>query len=136
MLAVTLPSAQEQRELARRLKIRANFRLGAGDLEGAWNDIQAIHRISRLVPQGVTLIEALVGFSIDSLAFETAGRVLRSPKLTDDQARRFLADLKRLPRLPSIAEKIDQTGDGGCGGGGAVDKLAAVHAGDDAASIR
>ena len=107
MIAMLLPAVQSQREVARGLMLRANLRVGEGDLEGAWEDVRAIYRVSRLTAQGVTLIEALVGIAIDSIAFNAATKVLQSPELTDEQIRRFFKDLMQLPPLPTVASKID-----------------------------
>ena len=107
MIAMLLPSVQGHRELARSLRIRANLRIGQGDLDAAWDDVMAIYRISRLSAQGITLIESLVGIAVDGIAFETTTEILRSRDLTDKLARRILVDLKGLPRIPPLAEKID-----------------------------
>lgn len=107
MIAMLLPAISGQREVARGLLMRANLRVGEGDLEGAWEDVRAIYRVSRLTAQGVTMIEALVGIAIDSIAFNAATRVLQSPELTDEQTRRFFKDLMQLPPLPTMASKID-----------------------------
>ena len=107
MIALLLPSASQQRELARSLVIRAMNRLGEGDVNGAWMDIQAIHRVARHVATGVTLIEWLVGIAVDSIAFEAERELLRSPALTAEQLRRYLADHQRLPPLPNVARALN-----------------------------
>jgi hypothetical protein len=107
LITVLLPSIQGYREIARALCIRANQRIAAGELDLAWDDIQAVYRISRLAGTGITVVEGLVGIATDSLACEAAEHVLRSPDLSDAQARRFLVDLKRLPPVATMAEKID-----------------------------
>ena len=107
MISMLLPSVQGHREVARSLRIRANLNISEGDLEAAWNDVMAIYRISRLTAQGITLIEALVGIAIDGMAFETTLEILNSRALTDNQARRFLVDLKQLPRPTPMAKKLD-----------------------------
>ncbi len=82
-------------------------RIGSGDLEGAWSDFQAMRRVARLVGQGATLIEGLVGIAIESVACQGEVHILNSPKLTRIQTARFLGDLKGLSRLPRMADKID-----------------------------
>lgn len=107
LISILLPSIHQHREIARGLSIRAMGRIGEGNLEGAWSDLQAIRRVARLVGQGSTLIENLVAIAVDSLAFQGEVHVLNSPKLTDEQTARFLTDLKSLPTLPPMADKID-----------------------------
>ena len=107
LIAMLLPSIQDRREIARGLVIRANMRIGEGNLDAAWQDVKAIFRVSRLSAEGITLVENLVGIAVDSIAVGAAKRVLHSPRLTDEQARRFFNDLQELPMLPSISSIID-----------------------------
>lgn len=107
VLAMLLPTVQQQREVARGLMIRAMGRIGGGNLDGAWSDLQAMHRVAHHVAHGFTLVEWLVGIAIDSMAFQAEKYVLQSADLTTEQTRRFLADLNALPPFPSVAEKID-----------------------------
>ncbi len=107
MISMLLPSIQGQRELARSLRIRVNLHLKGGDLDAAWRDVMTIYRMSRLIATGITLIEELVGIALDGIAFNSAVDVLQSSELTDQQVRRYLADLLRLKPLPAMAGKID-----------------------------
>jgi hypothetical protein len=52
LMKVSLESAQDQREIARGLKLRAMQSIGMGNLYGAWDDLQAIRRMSRHVAGG------------------------------------------------------------------------------------
>ena len=107
MMAMLLPSAHQQRSLARALAMRAMLRVDQGRLDDAWSDLQALHRMARHVASGMTMIELFVGVSFEQLAFDVEIQVLDSPKLENVQARRFLADLKRQTALPSLVEKVD-----------------------------
>lgn len=107
MISILLPSVQQQREIARGLTIRAMGRIHTGDLDGAWNDIQAMHRIARHIGSGFTLIEGLVAIAIDNIALQAEIHVLNSPALTKDRAARFLNDLKQLQPIQPMADKMD-----------------------------
>ncbi len=107
LIALLLPSVQQQRSIARVLQKRAFLHLGQGRLDDAWADVQALHRIAQHSARGFTMIEGLVGIAIDSLAFEVEAEILQSDKLTDAQLRRFAAEHARLPKLAGMAEKID-----------------------------
>lgn len=107
MIGMMLPSIMQYREIARGLNIRAMGRIASSDLDGAWSDLQSMQRIARLTGQGPTLIEGLVAIAIDSIAFQGATHILNSPKLTREQTAKFLADLKALPPMPLMADKID-----------------------------
>src|SRR5207247_1529236 len=63
-----LSSAQDCRSLAAALVSRAMLRISEGKFDDVWKDLLACHRLGRLVGRGGTLIEALVGISIDAVA--------------------------------------------------------------------
>ncbi|MDA1018251.1 MAG: hypothetical protein O3A00_27830, partial [Planctomycetota bacterium] len=109
MVLVLLPLVQEVRHVARMLSIRAMYRIGNDDLQGAFEDSLAIHRISRLVGKGPTLIDVLVGIACDGIACGIDARIARHPKLRSQQALRFLAQLDKLTAFDSIASKFDVT---------------------------
>lgn len=107
LIGMLLPSIQSQRELARGLRIRANLYVGEGRYDQAWADLLAIHRISRLVSQGVTVIESLVGIAMNSIAYEGTRHLLAAPGVSDRLLARMQHDLATLqPRSP-MWQKID-----------------------------
>ena len=107
VVGMLIPSAQQLRSIARGLAIRAMGRIATGNLQDAWNDLQAIRRISLHLGRRVTLIEGLVATAIDGIAFHAEIAVLTSPALTLDQCKQFLADLKDLPAIEPMVDKID-----------------------------
>ena len=110
LIGVLLPSVQKCRELGAALAARAMLRAGEGKFADAWQDLLAGHRLARLVARGGTLIEALVGIAIDSLV-STADLAyiahLERAKLDSKQVAEHLKDLRALPPMPSMADKID-----------------------------
>ena len=70
LIGVLLPHVQRVREAARLLESRAMLRLNEGDVDGAWNDLMTIYRISKHVESGFTLIERLVAVAARSIASE------------------------------------------------------------------
>lgn len=107
VMAVLLPVAQESREAVRMLTIRAMYRLGNDDLEGAMEDCLACHRLGRLISQGFTIIEVLVGVACDSIASEVDMGIARHPKLTSTMALKYQKQLEQLPTMHSMADKVD-----------------------------
>lgn len=107
LVLVLLPLVQEVRHVARMLSFRAMYRLGNDDLQGAFEDSLAIHRLSRLTSQGATLIDLLVGIACDSVACGVDVRIARHPKLRTPQALRFRRQLDKLTPFESIATKFD-----------------------------
>jgi hypothetical protein len=102
-----LPGVQKARALARALTARAMLHLGEGKIEPAWQDLKTTRRLGRLIGQGPTMIEALVGYSIDAVANRGIVALLEQPGLKPETLERIEADLESSPPLPSIAEKID-----------------------------
>ncbi|MBP3558657.1 MAG: DUF1559 domain-containing protein [Thermoguttaceae bacterium] len=69
-LNMTLPDVQHNREIARLLAVRANYRLGCGDVDGALDDWRLILRLSRHILDNPNncLVESLVGVAIYGVA--------------------------------------------------------------------
>lgn len=107
VMSILLPVLQELREASRLLKARALLRLHEGELEAAWQDLFTCHRLGRLAAQDPTLIGALVGIAIDSVAITGDTFLAADPRLSDELARRILTDLRTLGPAASIVEKLD-----------------------------
>jgi hypothetical protein len=107
LMGALLPGVQPCRECAAALAARAMLHTGAGRTDDAWQDLLACHRLGRLVASGGTLIEALVGVSIEVIACNADLAFLTRSQLTKKQVLGCLADLWKLPLLPSPADKVD-----------------------------
>jgi hypothetical protein len=108
VISVLLPILQELREAARLLKARAMLGIGEGKPDAAWQDLMACHRLARLTGQDPTLIGSLVGIAIDGIATNGDAWLIARGRLKPEAAARMLADLRRLPPMPPIADKIDK----------------------------
>lgn len=109
LMAVSLPLIPETRHVARIMSIRSMYRLGNDDLEGAFEDCLAIHRLARLIGQGPTLIDGLVGIAVDGMAYGIDVRIARHPKLREQQALRFRERIEKLAPFSDMAQKLDVT---------------------------
>jgi hypothetical protein len=107
LMGALLPSVQKCRELATALAARAMLRAAEGKVDEAWQDLLACHRLGRLVGRGATLIESLVGVAIDMVASNADVAYLECANLTSRQALDRLKDLRALPPLPPVADKVD-----------------------------
>ena len=107
LLSVPLPLLEETREAARCLRIRAMHRIHSGQIEEAWQDLLACHRLARLVSQRPTLVDGLVAIAIDGIATEGDAVLGHEGKLTAEQARRFAAEYRKLPPMGKLAEKLN-----------------------------
>ncbi len=107
LIAALLTGIQECRSLASALTARAMLRLGEGKTDDAWQDLQACHRLGRLIARGGTLIELLVGIAIDQIASKADLDFLDSAKLDAKKVKNCLRDLQTLPPMPVTADKVD-----------------------------
>jgi hypothetical protein len=92
-----LGHVQEMRSFARGLAVRANFRRGSGDAEGAMEDFISCKRLGRHVGNGVWLVESLVGIAIEGIA-DSLGYTSPPTKIPHhDQLQQFAKELNALP---------------------------------------
>jgi ribosomal protein L17 len=107
LIGFLLPSVQKCRELAVALTARAMLRVHDKKFDDAWADLLACHRLGRLVAQGGTLIESLVGFALGQIASTATLTYLDQVPLTSKQIRERSAELQQLPPWPTFAERVD-----------------------------
>jgi hypothetical protein len=107
LIGALLPSVQSCRSLAALLSTRAMLRLGEGKHEQAWNDLHACHRLGRLLQQGNTLIEVLVGLAIEQVAIDATVPYLAHSRPGEKKLAALLADLRKLPPPGDIADKVN-----------------------------
>jgi hypothetical protein len=89
------------------MQIRAMLKIGSGDLEGAWNDLLAMHRLGRLVAQGPTLIDYLTGIAIDGIACHSDQILAQHDKMTGKLAQRIQKQLGALPPVSDVVECLN-----------------------------
>ncbi len=107
MIGALLPGVQKCREIASLLAARALLHAGEGRVDEAWRDLLACHRLGRLLTQGTTLIEALVGFAIESIAAHATLGVVEHSRPDARRLAAWMADLAKMPAAASMADKID-----------------------------
>jgi hypothetical protein len=107
LLGALLPSVQRCREVAIALACRAMLHVNDNKREDAWRDLLASHRLGRLVAQGATQLELLVGLAVDQVADQADLVFLDQARLTSHQASACLRDLQKLPPMPPFANKLD-----------------------------
>ena len=89
------------------VRTRAMLRIGRGDMDGAWDDLLACHRLASLLGQGPGLIERLTAITMAGMAWDGDRRLLGHIRLTAAQAARIRADLDKLPAMTTAAEVFD-----------------------------
>ena len=107
VFSMPLPMVQGSREIAYLLAAKAMHELKLGQVEAAWRDLMACHRLARHIATGRCLVEALVGYAIDSIAIQGDIEVAHYGNLSADRAKRMQTELNHLPPLSPVVEKID-----------------------------
>jgi hypothetical protein len=107
LLFTLMPLFTSYREAGRALAARAMLRLGDGRVDEAWQDLLACHRLARLVAEGPSVDDRLVGGTLDNMAFSAERGMLQQQHLSAEQAFKMRDDLDRLPAMPHVADKID-----------------------------
>jgi hypothetical protein len=107
LISVLLPSIQPSRDAAFALTARAMLHAAEGKNDEAWQDLLATHRLGRLIAQGGTMIETLVGLAIDGTAATADLALLESKTLPASQLKKYLRDLEALPPISPVADKIN-----------------------------
>lgn len=108
-IGILLESVQASRDVARALLARSMLRVQEGEIDEAWQDLLACHRLARLVGQGPSLVEVLVALTIDGMARGGEHRLLEHGKLTPTQIAAMRKDLAALPPMPQVADQLDQS---------------------------
>jgi hypothetical protein len=107
LLEVQLPHLQLIRLSCRALAARAMMRFAGGDVDGARADLMTVHRLSRLVAQGATLIDQLVAFVCDGGASRAEQAIAASGKLSQQQIVGWQRELSSLTPWPALGERVD-----------------------------
>jgi hypothetical protein len=107
LFSAQLPGIQKCREVARALVARAMLRVSQRKYDRAWQDLLACHRLGRLVGAGSSIAECLVGIWMEAIACWADLAFLDSARPQAMQIANYLRDLRKLPPLPPVADKVD-----------------------------
>jgi hypothetical protein len=109
LIEMLLPLSQSVRDTGRVLSARAMWHLGEGRPAEAWQDLFAVHRLSRLFTQGNTLVEQLIALGTSGSACDATATLLGNGKLTVEEARMVQRDLAALPNFSVMARSLNVT---------------------------
>ena len=107
VIGVPQPAHLQYRDVARALCAQAMLRLSEGKSAAAWDDLLACHRHARLLGQGPTVMELFSACSVEGTACFGDQGLVHHTHCSAAQIAKMLADLNRLPPMPSMAEKLD-----------------------------
>ncbi|MDY0167373.1 MAG: DUF1559 domain-containing protein, partial [Thermoguttaceae bacterium] len=87
------------------LSVRANYRIAAGDLDGAIDDVVACNRLGRHVGRGTFHTDLLAGISLEGTAQSIGIAGSLEHPLTKERLERLLAELDCLPPPGTLRDK-------------------------------
>lgn len=99
---IRLGELQRARLFARMLSIRANYRIGTGDVDGAIDDVITCERLGRHLESQGTVLTRLVGIAIEGIAASLGVAAVRESQPTREQLQRFVDELDSLPPRPDM----------------------------------
>lgn len=91
--AALVPRWQGLREFAEVLNSRAMLRLGEENMDAAWQDLSACHRIARLVGQGPTILSMLVAAAIEEMTCTSDNQIAMHGKVNAESYHTCLNEL-------------------------------------------
>ena len=100
-----LPNVQVNRDIAMAFACHAMMKTAEGKHDEAWADLLTIHRLARLQMQGGTLIEMLVGYSMEVIALDRDLAFLEHVQPSSDKIHKIVGDLQRLSAACTIGDK-------------------------------
>jgi hypothetical protein len=107
VISALLPALRGYANANQALLARAMLRLNDGNVDEAWADLLACRRLGRLAGQGPRLIDAIVGWNIESHASAGDQAMLQHIPITAPQVARMRADIAALPPTRPLADTID-----------------------------
>ncbi len=107
LIGMLIPDLNEYRTVASALRARAWQRLATGAMDGFSADVLALQRLGRLIGQGPSLVQRLVGIGCLAMGHDTVSKAACGTLLTGPQAEGLLAQQRSLPVGPIVAGAVD-----------------------------
>jgi hypothetical protein len=109
LVSTLLPGIQRSRSIARYMGARAMLNIEKGNVDHAWRDLMACHRVGEMIGRGPTLIEYLVGTAITQIATQAQIVFLDRVQPAAGQLARYRKDLASLRPIKSAGEQMAVT---------------------------
>ncbi|MDR1925341.1 MAG: hypothetical protein LBQ66_13305 [Planctomycetaceae bacterium] len=108
LIAVLLPDIQSSRAICTDFAIRANERVGRGDIAGAFDDALSIFRIARHQTDGDDgmIVTRLVGFAVEGVGMSVMQSILTYGKPSAEQIRHFINELDKIPKYNKSIDNV------------------------------
>ena len=101
LVSLLLCGLRKSREYGNAFRVRICARLGAGDIDGALDDIESLLRLGGHGKREPTLVGCLIGLICEGAGLESTRFILQQPAITD-------AQLKRLDGILAISKPVDR----------------------------
>lgn len=108
LLSIEFPQAQSSREFVRTLAIQANFPIGRGEYKLAQDNILTIRRLEKLISQGATVVEQLIGITNVRVAQNLEYQLALSGKFPPTQLIDYRDKMVALTYSPKITPRISE----------------------------
>lgn len=108
MLEILLPYLNPMRQASGALRLRSMVRLEAGDIAGFRADVDAQHRIARLLGQGSTMIDRIVGEHVEMAACQAERSALAGGRVPPADARAMAHALEAMGDMPPLDVAVDK----------------------------
>ncbi len=106
LIGMFVPELPRLRDFARVLCTRARYRIAAGDIDGAINDIIACKRLGRHIGHGGTLVQMLVGIAVEGMADSSGIADSLEHPPTKEQLERLVDEWNQLPPRVKIERPL------------------------------
>ncbi len=107
LIHILLPHVQSLRSAVRCLGVRANYHIGSGELDAAWDDCLTMYGLAAS-SSGQALVGDLVSIACESTANGVTLEILDSAALTPELAKRIQPYLQSRPPRDSMRATIDE----------------------------
>jgi hypothetical protein len=108
-ISVFLGVTQGVSEAAEALQARALLRNEEGQIAEAWQDLLALHRLSRLVGQEPTLMSLIKSYDLEQKTLNVTAYLISSHRFQPEHAKRMLTDSRSLAPITQIDRLLHKT---------------------------
>lgn len=107
LIASLLPQDLQMREISNVLVSRAMLKTAGGNIEEAWQDLLACHRLARLTVQGFSMVDVVTGYALDAATAQGDAAFAHYARLTAKQAMQMKAEIAASAPMPDGMRSID-----------------------------
>jgi hypothetical protein len=107
LFALILPDIQMFRTFSRQYQVRANYRIAAGNIDGAIDDTITIFQLGRKISQDGQIVQSLVGLAIEGVAMSIPFAENSEHPPTKDKMLQLLDAINHLPPQTTVENTFE-----------------------------